>query len=278
MDTRFWGPSGWRLLHLITFQAPDLSLGSLHEFFTSLPFVLPCKYCRASLTDYVSADPIPKRKEDYAKWMYRIHNRVNGKLRDQKLLEGGDPTWDEINQRYKQWIRAPCTSRKMLGWDFLFSVAYTTPSPRVATAPMPGAPPSSALPTHELLNRWGLLKRDDRLPYFRKWWATLADVLPFPEWREAWVKMVKEVGVAPVEKGRKAVTAWLYKMERGVCGILKEAQPHNSFEGLCSELSTFSSGCGKSKRGKTCRSTKHRARHTLKKRRRFTYKATGGFL
>jgi hypothetical protein len=279
MDTRFWGPSGWRLLHITSFQAPELPTNHLISFFKNLPFVLPCKFCRASLTDYYAADPIPEDPADYARWLYRIHNRVNGKLRDQKLLDTPDPAWDEIRGRYMEWVRAPCTKRRMVGWDFLFSVAYTTPSNRVATAPMVGAPPVDVLKTPELLNRWGMLKREARIPYFESWWSSLVHVLPFPEWRAAWKKALDANGSAPVRKGRQAVTAWLFKMEKAVCKLLNEAQPHDSFEGLCSELSTFSSGCGKaSKRVKTCRATKKRARYTLKSRRRNTYKATGGFL
>jgi hypothetical protein len=136
MDTRFWGPSGWRLLHLVAFAAPSLPQKALQTFFEELPYVLPCKFCRASLTDYIAADPIPTAAKDYAEWLYRIHNRVNGKLRDQKLLEVPDPKWDEIKKQYTEWLKAPCTKRRLIGWDFLFSVAYTTPCPAVPTAPM----------------------------------------------------------------------------------------------------------------------------------------------
>lgn len=278
MDTRFWGPSGWRLLHLISFQAPALPASELETFFTHLPYVLPCKYCRASLTDYIHADPIPQRKKDHAAWMYRIHNRVSGKLREQKLLTTSDPTWREIHGRYTEWIAAPCTSQQMLGWDFLFSVAYTTPSPHVASLPMPGAPPAAALPTPALLNRWNLLPREKRLPFLQRWWDVLGEVLPFEGWRQAWASAITRHGRAPVRAGRKAVTAWLYRVECHVCQQLRESVPHNSFEGLCSELSAFSSGCGKSKRSKTCRATKGAVRKTLKHRRHRTYKATGGYL
>ncbi len=278
MDTRFWGPSGWRLLHILTFKAEDIPLRNLQKFMEELPYVLPCKYCRASFTDYCAVDPIPKSIKEYPHWMYRIHNRVNGKLRDQKLLETSDPSWKEIKQRYEEWVAAPCSKRRMVGWDFLFSVAYTTPSITVATAPMPGAPPRSALQSEELLNRWGLLKREERLPHFKQWWSLLPSVLPFPEWREAWTAAVKVEGEIPLEKGRKAVTAWLYRIEKAVCAHLKETIPHDSFDGLCSELSAFSSSCGTSKRSKTCRATKRNARKSLKKRRRSKHRLMGGFL
>lgn len=275
MDTRFWGPSGWRLLHMTTFQAPTLPTSSLHTFLTHLPYVLPCKYCRASLTDYYAADPIPE-VADMAEWMYRIHNRVNGKLREQKLLETPDPKWAEIRERYTTWSAAPCSTRRMVGWDFLFSIAYTTPSLTSKSAPMPSAPPDP--PTAELRNRWNLMPAKERFPYLERWWKSLETVLPFEEWRDAWKVAIGAHGSAPVRKGKKAMTAWLFKMEKSVCAHLKESQPHDSYNGLCSELSTFSSGCGKSKRSKTCRATKRHARLTLKKRRRRQYRATGGYL
>jgi hypothetical protein len=279
MDTRFWGPSGWRFLHILTFRAPTIDSDKLYDFFNLLPYALPCKFCRASLADYYAADPIPEDPNKYAHWLYRIHNRVSGKLRDQKLLEDSDPKWEDIRQRYSKWVEAPCTANKMLGWDFLFSVAYTTPTSKTSSSPMYGAPPIENLKTPELLNRWNLLSHQKRIPYIEEWWSLFADILPYETWRAAWKAVEKENGKAPVKKGKHSVTAWLYKMEKGVCKYLNEVQPHGSFEGLCSELSTFSSGCGgKSKRTKTCRATKTHARTTLKKRRTGLYKAVGGFL
>jgi hypothetical protein len=278
MDTRFWGPSGWRLLHCTTFQETPTSIQDLRSFFELVAFILPCKYCRASFTDYITADPIPAHQKDFPHWLYRIHNRVSGKLREQKLLETPDPKWSEIQKRYKEWIQAPCSRRRLVGWDFLFSVAYTTPSHSVSSKPMPGAPPKRFLKTAELQNRWNVLTREERIPFLQKWWSLLPAVLPFESWREAWKKALHEYGPAPVKQGRHKMTAWLYKMEKFICAFLQESTPHDSFEGLCSELSAFSSGCGSAKRSKTCRATKRTARTRLTRRRKFTYKATGGFL
>ncbi len=278
MDTRFWGPSGWRLLHLASFQKKDIELQKLRTFFSLVPYILPCKFCRASFTDYILVDPIPQTLQNFPTWLYRIHTRVNGKLREQKLITTADPKWPEIKHRYEEWLEAPCSAQKFIGWDFLFSIAYTTPSNSVPSKPMPGAPPKSELKTDELLNRWNMLPKERRLPYIEKWWSALPEILPYKEWRDAWTNALKLVGHPPLKQGRHKMTAWLFAMEKSVCGYLKELTPHNSFEGLCSELSTFSSGCGTSKRSKTCRATKTHARKRLTTRRRTTYKATGGFL
>ena len=214
------------------------------------------------------ADPIPEVSDEVAEWMFRIHNRVNGKLKEQKLLDAPNPRWPEIRVRYEAWIAAPCTKRRMLGWDFLYSIANTTPSATTKSTPMPGTPTNTMIPI--LQNRWNTMTAKARLPYLKEWWSLLGDVLPFGEWRAAWSTAIKKQGVVPLEKGRRAVVAWLYRMECSVCAYLKETTPHNSYEGLCSELATFSSGCGKSKRSKTCRATntKAKARATLRQRRR----------
>jgi hypothetical protein len=278
MDTRFWGPSGWRLLHLITMAAADLDPKALDTVFRNLPYVLPCKFCRASLTDYYAMDPIPTHPHDFPKWLYRIHNRVNGKLREQKLITTPDPIWQNIKQHYTQLYEAQCTKGGMIGWDFLFSVAFTTPCPQVQSAPMPGTPPIAVLNTPELRNRWGVISRSERIPYIEAWWRSIPKVLPIYEWRQAWSNVVKDP--PSLRSGRTAITAWLYKAEAAICKELKETQPHNSFKGLCKELQTFTSGCGKTRslKVKTCRSKTSHIRKTFKKHRNTKYFATGGFL
>jgi len=276
MDTRFWGPSGWRLLHLISFAAPTLNKQHFRTFFETLPYVLPCKFCRASLTEYYASDPIPTNPKDAPEWLYRIHNRVNGKLREQKLITGKDPTWHNVKQRYEKWMRQSCTQQTMIGWDFLYSVAYTTPCKDVTSTPIPGAPPHPATP--ELKNRWNTMTIAERIPKLKLWWGALPYVLPFPVWQKAWQKAVPHV--PQLTCGRKTVTEWLYKAEKTMCQELKENIPHDSFDGLCNELNTFASGCGKIKthKVKTCRAKKTLKRRSLDRTRTRKYVATGGFL
>ena len=65
-----------------------------------------------------------------------------------------------------------------------------------------------------------------------------------------------------------------------MCQELKETLPHESFDGLCNELHTFASGCGKikSNKVKTCRAKKTKKRQTILHNRTHKYKMTGGFL
>jgi len=278
MDTRFWGPSGWRLLHLIAFSASELPKRQLHQFFQTLPYVLPCKFCRASLADYYAVDPIPEKSADYSHWLYRIHNRVNGKLREQKLLKTTDPSWEEVKQQYTKWRTTRCTTRMMMGWDFLYSVAYTTPCPEVESSPMPSAPPTHTIKTPELRNRWNVLSNQERLHYLKQWWRLLPSVLPFVSWRKAWQTNIR---ILPdLTKGRQRTTEWLYKVEQTMCEALQDTVSRESFKGLCSELSAFSSGCSaiRSPKVKTCRAKRSKLRTTIRKKRETRFSQTGGFL
>jgi hypothetical protein len=260
MDTRFWGPSGWRLLHLVAAAKRDESL----PFFELLPYVLPCKFCRTSLSDYYAADPLPSDGSNLPKWIYRIHNQVNKKLRDQRLPTAPNPSWESVKKKYEDWIELPCGARRMVGWDFLYSIAYTTPCAQVASVPLPGAP--TDLPTVELKNRWNLLSRAERLEKLENFWTALPAALPFKEWRTAWAQLAKR---PPLEKGRRAVTHWLFQIEQRICKLLSEPFEHTSPSKLCHDLSRFESGCGskRSHKLRTCRSKKKQARETIKAQR-----------
>lgn len=265
MDTRFWGPSGWHLLHLIV-SAPlnNREQLNLHKFFEYLPYVLPCKFCRYSLASYYEQRPVPTKFEAMEFWLYNIHNDVNGKLRGQKLLSTPDPTFEEIHNRYKKWSETPCASTQFLGWDFLYSIANTTPSIKTQSAPMPNAPNNIVTPEDK--NKWNLMNYKERLPYIKQWWDLFAHVLPYEPWRKAWLKTANP----PLENGKKQMLNWLYNNEKIICKSMSEQAIHNSFGGLCKEISAFSSNCGStsSPRQKTCRAKKQVVRNRLTRLRR----------
>ena len=279
MDTRFWGPSGWRLLHL-TLEAPlaGRSEKQIKQLFEVLPYVLPCKFCRYSLSGYYENRPIPSTYSEMGQWLFKIHNDVNDKLRKQNISVEKNPPYEEIQKRYEEWTSMPCASTQILGWDFLFSVANTTPSKSLASSPMEDAPTDLSSP--QLRNKWNTMNYKERLPYVQKWWNLIADVLPFAPWRTAWHKAEKQHGKAPVKKGKRAVLNWLFKMEQTICKLMAENAPHDSFSGLCKEVSTFASGCGKktSPRVKTCRAKKNAARETLRRARNARFSEHGGVL
>jgi hypothetical protein len=268
MDTRFWGPCGWRLLHLsVTTPLNDRNFKKIKEFYTLLPFVLPCKFCRQSLSKYYINRPLPDDYSKMNKWLYDIHNDVNDKLRSQNILNTSNPPFEKIQDEYMKWSESPCASSTILGWDFLFSIANTTPSKNLKSSPIVDAPDN--LDSPELRNQYNTMNYKERIPYVKKWWSLLKFVFPYKPWRTAWAKGERQYGLAPVTDGKKAVLAWLFNIQKAVCKSMMEETPYNSFNGLCKEVSLFSSGCGnaKTKLTKTCRAKKLKARETLRRDR-----------
>lgn len=249
MDTKYWGPSGWKLLHLITF-AGDANKENLHAFFTSLPFVLPCKYCRASLTEYMVKHSLDAALNNgtLAKWLWTIHNEVNAKLRSQRLHVEDNPSFSSVKKIYTERAKAPCTRTKFEGWEFLFSIVENHPFSRQALhgSSLPGAEALGADAPIEEKNRLNALKPDERLDQFQQFWEVLPHVLPYREWREVWEKCETDWS----SRAASLKTLWSIR-----CRMESALQLLNrtDYSSLCKELRTHRSGCNKSVRAKTCR-------------------------
>jgi hypothetical protein len=272
MDTRFWGPSGWKLIHLVAMDPMrnEDHARAVSAWFALLPYVLPCKYCRASLTDYYKAQPLTTAilhdPEQFGRWAYDIHNRVNAKLRGQGLVTESDPSWVDVRAQYTAMYKGLCDASPLLGWDFLTSVAFTTPEADYKPVPMPDTP--EGIVAEELTprdrNRYNLMTREERLPYLAAWWGLFPSILPCAGWRRAWSAAVAAQRI-PVNRGRRAVLQWMWAVERRVCGALRCPTPHASLVELRKTVGAFESGCGKARRGKTCRAL--RARITRRRQR-----------
>jgi hypothetical protein len=256
MDTRFWGPSGWRLLHSITFAyTPNTDRKAMQIFFEMLPFVLPCKYCRANLTEHMQKHPLAQAlhsRETLTKWLWRIHNEVNAKLRSQKLSSEKDPPFEAVEKYYTDLLRTGCTRTEFPGWDFLFSIAECHPMSLVSkqSVPIQGAPPCDLLVNYDEKNLWNCLKPDERFPLYVLFWKSLGAVLPFPEWRASWLK---NGGFDDGALGTRDQTLkWLWNLR---CAMETELELLNrcKYSALCKTLKVFRSGCTKSSRAKTCR-------------------------
>lgn len=267
MDTRFWGPSGWKLLHLITFNY-HYSRGdavSYGEFFETIPFILPCKFCRASLTDYYRQHPFQKsgskafdQSLDMRKWMYDIHNCVNDKLRKQGLNPSPDPKFADVKEFYEKWMKCDWEEQLTTMWNFLFAVAYNHPKESSKhSKPMPDCPSD----IHKFKdkcekNKWNVLSYDDRLYWFKRFWSHLPAVLPLEIWKK-W-KEVERINPPNLEC-RRSTLAWLWRMR---CGLdTKFKDPYTT---VCQKIKSFSSDCGKKKQAVTCR--RRRYIKTIKRR------------
>jgi len=252
MDTRFWGPSGWRLLHSITFAyIPHTDKIPVREMFTMLPFVLPCKYCRTSLSEYMDRHPLEPALESrgtLTKWLWKIHNEVNSKLRNQKLPVKPDPPFEDVEKFYKNILASGCSRTEFPGWDFLFSVADLHPFSASArkSVPMPGSPPCDTIATAEEKNKWNCLNPQERLLFYKNFWRSLGLTLPFKEWRESWSFDEESLNT------RKSTIHWLWNLR---CKMENDLDLLNrcKYSSLCKTLIIHRSDCSKKIRGKTCR-------------------------
>jgi len=251
MDTRFWGPSGWRMLHLISFSV-DQSFGpkknDVVAFFELLPYILPCKYCRANLTEHIEKEPIDPT--NLPKWLWKIHNMTNAKLRDQKIPTAQSPPFEPVAEAYLDRLSVGCTRTLFEGWDFLFSIAESHPKSAVARAsdPIKGAPSSDTLSPSEK-NRWNLLEVEERLPFFEAFFSLIPKVLPYPEWRRA---AADGCDGPPDWSSRASSIKSLWGIR---CSMESKLDLLNktTYSSLCKILKENRSGCGTSRRGKTCR-------------------------
>lgn len=96
-DPKLWGPSAWRLMHLVAATYPERptteTKRQYESFFRSLEQVLPCAGCRegysylingpVALTPAVLADRVA-----LFRWTVEVHNAVNAKLGKEVL-----PDW-----------------------------------------------------------------------------------------------------------------------------------------------------------------------------------------
>lgn len=249
MDTRFWGPSGWKLLHLI---CADSSTTGKAPFFETIPYILPCKYCRASLTDYYREHPFNNAK-DLTKWIYTIHDCVNTKLKKQGLNPSLSPPFAQVKKTYEDLLKSPWEEQLALLWDFLFAVAYHHPKEKVLYAePMPECPKDvhSCNDTCEK-NKWNVLPLKDRTEWFSKFWACLPAALP-RELATNWRKQQRKT--PPTLSSRSNALVWLWRMRCGLDTDFKD--PYTS---ICKKIATYSSDCGTKKKGVTCRRSYNKA-------------------
>jgi len=253
MDTKFWGPSGWKLLHLITFTYEPSHSKEVGKFFELLPFVLPCKFCRASLTEYMDADPIDlKSRPALTKWLWRIHNKVNDKLRSQGLLHEPNPSFNTVKAVYEERVAQGCMRVEFEGWDFLFSVAENHPYSRFSKSlPMEGCPAKESVLCEKDKNRWNMMSADERFNKYVEFWKSLGPVLP-QQWRDAWLSCSFQ------ESALEKRTSLIRELWRIRCCMERSLELVNKdeFQSLCKKLVNHRSGCGKKKRAKTCRKTR----------------------
>lgn len=209
-DTRAWGPSGWQALHYFSIHREDP--GGLLK---TLPYVLPCKFCRASSAEFMKRMPYDPR--DPGRWVYDLHCLVNDKLRRQ--VESGevsgvvvppDPSWASVKRHYEHMVIPP---HKILGFDWYALTAYNWDcSPEAHTA--------------------------ERRRAMARFFKELGRLYPVPQFQRE-----------PAPLGPKGdLLSWVI---RGFSEICSGCETLSDVKRLCR---TFRSTCSRPKfRGKTCR-------------------------
>jgi hypothetical protein len=241
-------------------------------------------------------DSLGSRKA-LTKWLWRIHNKVNDKLREQGLAQAQEPNppfdtegrkrlgeadlYTEGRKRlgeadlytvkkvYEERVDQGCIKTEFEGWDFLFSIAENHPfSPSSKNSlPMEGCPSLEENLCLKEKNHWNLLKPEERYKKFEEFWLTLGSVLPFQEWIDAWTsaELNKENLI-----NRSACIKELWRIR---CSMEKSLDLVNKekFRSLCKRIRENRSGCGKKPRARTCRRSRG-SRSRSRSKSAMTYK------
>ena len=258
MDTRYWGPSGWGLLHLIVAN-PNLSKSDIHAFLKELPYVLPCKWCRRNLTLHYEDLPF-EGVDDFEKWMWQIHNKVNGILHKKQP----SPTLAATRKTYSERFAYGCTKTEFPGWEFLFSIVKDHPIQK-GNQLIPNAPPVETLETDLEKNKWNALTPAERFAHWQAFWNALPAVFPYAEWTTVWKECIddKESSDPTSWKTSGDAMKGLWKLR---CKFEEKLSLLNktSYKALCNDLTFYRSGCAsRANKSQTCR----RLRQTRKPQR-----------
>ena len=111
MLTSVWGPSLWHYLHTMSFNYPvkpsKQDKINYKNFVYSLKTNLPCKYCRINMKKNLKSVPLNndalKNRENFSKWMFRLHEHINKMLGKRSGL-----TYCQVRDRYENF-RSRCT-------------------------------------------------------------------------------------------------------------------------------------------------------------------------
>ena len=233
MDTRFWGPDGWKLLHSIAYNYPSQPSKNMKKkyvsFFKTLPYILPCVYCRDSLSQYYEELPIEdflnNNNNNLFDWLYHIHNKVNLKLRNQYLNKKKNPSLLRIRKFYKNYIATINKNNciDMPGLNFIYSIAFN-------------------YPTHK-----DNFKHKIRFTKHKIFLKLLDDVLPFAKFKKIYRNITKDADFNKILLRRSLFKKWFYKTDKHIKDEID--LKCSSYGDQCKYIETYRATCKK----KTCR-------------------------
>lgn len=247
MDTRFWGPSGWQLLHLIAQEYPADNVDGMTKrryelFFNSMKDVLPCKFCRESTSNFMAQEefalhPAMKSRKTLTQWLYSLHNRVNKKLRDQcaedsrVICPPEDPTYEQVYNIYQELLHVD--PEVPPGMDFLYCIVFNYPKNK-----------------EEITS--------DKVQAYFEFFMNLYYVYPYKKLRKVIQNFIEHHIVYDALQSRTTLMSWFHTMMRAVSKEIGNSSILPSWN----KISYYASGCQKkSYRGKTCRNGKKVRNH-----------------
>lgn len=129
MNTIIWGNSAWQFLHIhsLLFKPTSGKSNNLYDFYSNLNKILPCKYCRINYKEH-NDNGIPtiifSNNNNYQHWLYNLHNKVNQKLREQKLKIIPDPQYNDVIDYYTHLYKNYKKENVFIGFDFINSIFF----------------------------------------------------------------------------------------------------------------------------------------------------------
>lgn len=142
MNTKMWGPPGWKFSHTITFNYPDQIdmkdkeqlklLEDIKSLFINFENTLPCKYCRESFKKFLGELPIEPflgSRKALTFWFYSIHNKVNQKLRGQEWDLFFTNLTDLLVKKIRDFPKNIDTKTQKQIYDLKKEILFTKPDP-----------------------------------------------------------------------------------------------------------------------------------------------------
>lgn len=87
MDTSLWGPSLWRVMHVVALNYPahptQKQVDAHRTFFEVLQHIIPCGTCATNYAKHIKQVPLEASLENGSKlfdWTVAMHNLVNKEL------------------------------------------------------------------------------------------------------------------------------------------------------------------------------------------------------
>lgn len=93
IDPEIWGPSGWKLLHGLSFMNVPVT----KTWYLNLQYILPCKKCQQNFKTHIEA--LGSMHKNVRRWVYKLHERVN-RMKEKDMTQM--PTYGETVAYWKR--------------------------------------------------------------------------------------------------------------------------------------------------------------------------------